>query len=78
MFSQRGVAGAAKIGLKLEQSFTSQNICTRLISTKEVIDRESKYAAHNYHPLPVALTKGQGKCIIVFSIFPFDKFMKYS
>lgn len=32
----------------------------RFISTKEVIDREKKYAAHNYHPLPVALTKGEG------------------
>lgn len=32
----------------------------RLISTKEVIEREEKYAAHNYHPLPVALTRGKG------------------
>lgn len=33
----------------------------RFLSTKEVVDRESKYGAHNYHPLPVALSKGQGK-----------------
>lgn len=25
-----------------------------------MFDRESKYGAHNYHPLPVALCKGQG------------------
>lgn len=28
--------------------------------SQEVIDRENKYGAHNYHPLPVALAKGQG------------------
>lgn len=33
---------------------------SRRISTKDVMDREHKYAAHNYHPLPVALSKGQG------------------
>ncbi|XP_056643953.1 ornithine aminotransferase, mitochondrial [Diorhabda sublineata] len=32
----------------------------RAISSKEVIQKEEKYAAHNYHPLPVALSKGQG------------------
>ncbi|KAF5273057.1 hypothetical protein FQR65_LT04799 [Abscondita terminalis] len=32
----------------------------RLLSTQEVIAREEKYSAHNYRPLPVALTKGQG------------------
>ncbi|KAK4882948.1 hypothetical protein RN001_006267 [Aquatica leii] len=32
----------------------------RLLSTQDVIAREEKYSAHNYHPLPVALTKGQG------------------
>ena len=28
--------------------------------TAAVIDREDKYGAHNYHPLPVALTRGEG------------------
>jgi ornithine--oxo-acid transaminase len=28
--------------------------------SKKVIQRESKYGAHNYHPLPVALARGQG------------------
>ncbi|XP_066251316.1 ornithine aminotransferase, mitochondrial [Euwallacea similis] len=32
----------------------------RLISCKQVIDREEKYAAHNYHPLPAVLCKGKG------------------
>lgn len=30
------------------------------LSPKQVFERESKYGAHNYHPLPVALKKGKG------------------
>ena len=29
------------------------------MSPKEIFERESKYGAHNYHPIPVALSKGQ-------------------
>jgi ornithine--oxo-acid transaminase len=36
------------------------NLTKRAVSSKEVIEKEEKYAAHNYHPLPVALSKGQG------------------
>ncbi|ERL85471.1 ornithine aminotransferase, mitochondrial [Dendroctonus ponderosae] len=32
----------------------------RLISSKEVIEKEDKYAAHNYHPIPAVLSKGKG------------------
>lgn len=32
----------------------------RSLTTKEVLEREAKYSAHNYHPLPAALTKGEG------------------
>lgn len=28
--------------------------------TQELIDKENKYGAHNYHPLPVMLEKGEG------------------
>lgn len=31
-----------------------------LTKTQELIEREEKYSAHNYHPLPVMLTKGEG------------------
>jgi ornithine--oxo-acid transaminase len=31
-----------------------------LTSTQEAIELEEKYGAHNYHPLPVVLSKGQG------------------
>ena len=30
------------------------------ISSKEAIELEEKYGAHNYHPLPVVLAKGEG------------------
>lgn len=30
------------------------------ISTQEAIEREEQYSAHNYHPLPVMLTRGEG------------------
>ena len=30
------------------------------ISNKEAIEREQQYGAHNYHPVPVVLTKGEG------------------
>lgn len=30
------------------------------INSKELINLEDKYGAHNYHPLPVVLSKGEG------------------
>lgn len=30
------------------------------MTSKDYMDRESKYGAHNYHPLPVVLEKGEG------------------
>lgn len=30
------------------------------LTSQMVFDREDKYGAHNYHPLPVALSKGEG------------------
>jgi hypothetical protein len=39
---------------------TKENICSTQITSKEVFDREKKYGAHNYHPLPVALCHGKG------------------
>lgn len=29
-------------------------------ASQEVFDREDKFGAHNYHPLPVALARGEG------------------
>ena len=33
---------------------------TTLVSTLEAIELEARYGAHNYHPLPVVLTRGEG------------------
>lgn len=44
---------------KLKQS-------TETLSSKQIFEREEKYGAHNYHPLPVALSRGKGKFSGVF------------
>lgn len=31
--------------------------------TRYFLDLEERYGAHNYHPLPVVLTRGQGPCV---------------
>ena len=33
---------------------------TEITSSQQAIDLENKYGAHNYHPLPVVLAKGEG------------------
>ncbi|XP_053306413.1 ornithine aminotransferase, mitochondrial [Spea bombifrons] len=43
-------AGTAATEKPVEESLTSEY----------VFDREAKYGAHNYHPLPVALERGEG------------------
>ncbi len=35
-------------------------IDTKATLTQQLLERENKYSAHNYHPLPVMLTKGEG------------------
>jgi len=30
------------------------------LTSKEAMDLENKYGAHNYHPLPVVLSRGEG------------------
>lgn len=32
----------------------------RTVTSQTVFERENKYGAHNYHPLPVALCRAQG------------------
>ena len=34
-------------------------ICKQKMTSQEVFEREAKYGAHNYHPIPVALSKGK-------------------
>lgn len=37
-----------------------RTIATQTKKSEEVFKREDKFGAHNYHPLPVALEKGEG------------------
>ena len=47
----------------------SRSIATQTKKSQDVFDREDKYGAHNYHPLPVALDKAQGLfCIESLSV----------
>ncbi|KAJ2841025.1 ornithine aminotransferase, partial [Coemansia erecta] len=32
-------------------------------TTKEAMDLEDTYGAHNYHPLPVVISRGEGVCV---------------
>lgn len=32
------------------------------LTSQQIFAREDKFGAHNYHPLPVALQRGKGKC----------------
>ncbi len=43
----------------MSKSSDALNTNTKL-SSKELIEYENKYGAHNYHPLPVVLSKGDG------------------
>ena len=38
----------------------SKNLIYGNISSSEAMELEEKYGAHNYHPLPVVLAKGEG------------------
>lgn len=46
----------------------ARSVANITAKSQAVFDRESKYGAHNYHPLPVAICKGEGTC----SIFPLN------
>jgi ornithine--oxo-acid transaminase len=35
-------------------------VMTEKLTSQQIIDLEDKYGAHNYHPLPVVLSKGEG------------------
>src|SRR5204863_6851984 len=46
--------------IHLFQSFVMQSTIALSANTQQYIDLEEKYGAHNYHPLPVVLTRGEG------------------
>lgn len=44
---------------------------TLQLTSQMVFDREDKYGAHNYHPLPVALAKGEGLLKVLYKFMFF-------
>jgi ornithine--oxo-acid transaminase len=36
------------------------NATTTALTSEQLMQLEDKYGAHNYHPLPVVLAKGEG------------------
>lgn len=46
---------------RLASSAASKLNTDRSLTPEEIYAREEKYGAHNYHPLPVALEKGEGE-----------------
>lgn len=62
--------GIAQLGLSLRRCFhsgsklTTSTFATRpqggALTSEDIYAREAKYGAHNYHPLPVALERGEG------------------
>lgn len=41
----------------------------RQLTSEEIYVREDKYGAHNYHPLPVALERGQGEFTVQYHCY---------
>ncbi|KMZ00588.1 ornithine aminotransferase, mitochondrial [Drosophila simulans] len=61
MFSKLSARGIATRMSFLAQKTAAQETNAAAGSRSELVyARENKYGAHNYHPLPVALTKGEG------------------
>ena len=71
MFSSRNpkkICSSAKEALKLFNAFKEASVrkgssggSLYHLNTKQIMEREDKYGAHNYKPLPVAIHKGKGK-----------------
>lgn len=53
-----GYSGSA--GRRLGSTVASKRLIEGQLTPEEIYAREEKYGAHNYHPLPVALERGQG------------------
>uniref|UniRef100_A0A3B4ARU7 Ornithine aminotransferase n=1 Tax=Periophthalmus magnuspinnatus TaxID=409849 RepID=A0A3B4ARU7_9GOBI len=47
-------------GSKLTSSTAASKLKGAALTSEDIFAREDKYGAHNYHPLPVALERGEG------------------
>lgn len=48
-------------GKRPASTAASKQTSERPLTSEEIYAREDKYGAHNYHPLPVALERGEGE-----------------
>ncbi len=54
---------AVHSGMRTSSSAASRaEPAERALTSEEVYAREDRYGAHNYHPLPVVLERGEGEC----------------
>ncbi|KAH8360332.1 hypothetical protein KR200_002051 [Drosophila serrata] len=61
MFSKLSTRGiATRLSCLAQKAAAQESTASAGPLSEAVYARESKYGAHNYHPLPVALTKGEG------------------
>lgn len=55
MFASRSETAKAPTAFNYQKSDPEKQL-----TSQAVFDREDKYGAHNYHPIPAALCKGEG------------------
>ena len=58
--SSRSISGTSASSSAVAAPLPSEDENGLSVKTAAVIDREDKFGAHNYHPLPVALARGEG------------------
>lgn len=54
------VGCSSRASRRLSSTVASKRCTDGQLAPEEIYAREEKYGAHNYHPLPVALERGQG------------------
>lgn len=54
------VQSSRSVSITSTSKATATASSPKVTSSKQVFDREDKYGAHNYHPLPVAIEKASG------------------
>ena len=65
----RGCAGGAAPKTQNSNDHTSSDLDGVSKEAALVFAREERYGAHNYHPLPVALSRAEGKFFNICNVF---------
>lgn len=48
-------------GIRSKATMAKPAPASSALSSQQIFEREDRYGAHNYHPLPVALCRGKGE-----------------